>query len=80
MGNLQILCAGNEEEHIAKLSDFTDRESLINQTFEEKLWSANQTVILKKKVFFFHSSWIISLIITEMLFTYTILFIMRCTV
>lgn len=42
LGNLQILCAGNEEEHIAKSSDFTDRELLINQTFEEKLWSANQ--------------------------------------
>lgn len=42
LGNLQILCAGNEEDHVAKLSDFTDRELSINQTFEEKFWSASQ--------------------------------------
>lgn len=42
LGNPQILCAGNEEEHIVKLSDSTDRESSIHQTFEEKLWSVNQ--------------------------------------
>lgn len=39
LGNLQILCAGNEEEHVAKLSDSTDRESSIHLTFEEKLKS-----------------------------------------
>lgn len=80
LGNLQILCAGNEEEHVVKWSDSTDRESSIHQTFEEKLWSANQFFsklwFKKEKSVFFRSSWIISFIQTGMLFT--ILFIMRC--